>query len=79
MSGENVSKDIEESARNVKNGDKAAEVIKEMEKDEKVINVVSNGLPTSKATYLKIIKVNDKVMNMVKRNQRLLHYLRIFD
>ena len=33
MSDENVNRDIEKSARNVKNSDKVAEVVKEMEKN----------------------------------------------
>ena len=40
-------------------------------KSLKVINVVSYGLPTNKAKYLKIFKVNNKFMNMVKSEEKV--------
>ena len=74
MSDENVNKDIEESARDVKTSGEAAEVIKKMKKKKsiKVINVVvSYGLPTNKVKYLKIFKVNDEFINLVKREEKV--------
>ena len=70
MSDENVNKDIKESARNVKNLNEVAEVVKKWKKSLKVINVVSYGLSTNKAKYLKIFKVNDKFINMVKSEEK---------
>ena len=71
MSEENVNKNFEESARNIKSSDKAAEVVKEMEKISLgVINVVSSGLPTNQAKYLKRFKANNKFTNMMKREEK---------
>ena len=70
MSDENVNKDIKESARNVENLNEVAEVVKKWKKSLKVINVVSYGLSTNKAKYLKIFKVNDKFINMVKSEEK---------
>ena len=52
ISNENVNKDIEESARKVKNSEEVAEVSKIWRKLLKVINVVYYGGPTNKEKYL---------------------------
>ena len=70
MSDGNVNKDIEESSRNVKSSDEAAEVVEEMEKIIKSNKLSSYGLPTNKMKYLKMFKVNDKFINMVKGEEK---------
>ena len=56
MSDENVNKDIEESARKVKNSKEVVEVVEEMEKIIKTINVASYGWLTNKAIHSKKLK-----------------------
>ena len=49
---------------------KQPKLSKNEKKSLKVINVVSYGLSTNKAKYLKIFKVNDKFINMVKSEEK---------
>ena len=65
MSDKNVNKDIEESARYVKNSDKAAEVLKEMENIIKSNKCSILWLAYQQGKISENFKVNDKFINMV--------------
>ena len=53
MSDKIANQDIENIAKNVKSSEEAMEIIKEMEKNIKVISTVFYGFSTNKLKYLK--------------------------
>ena len=80
MSDEDKNNDIKESNRNVKNSDKAAEIVKEMKK--KIIKSEKHSilwLAYQQGKIFETFKANNKFINMVKSEERrrLLRYLPI--
>ena len=64
---ENVNKDIEESARKVKNSEEVAEVVKDMEKIIKSNKCSILWLTYQQGKIFAKLKVNDKFIDMVNR------------
>ena len=65
MSNKNVNQDIEESARKVKNLEKVAEVVKEMEKVIKSNKFSLLWLAYQQGKIYEKFKANNKLINMV--------------